>query len=35
METCEPEMLFSEEELAELLKRDASTGASEVGCYGN
>lgn len=37
METCEPEVLFTEEELAELLKEAIPTGASadrEVGCHG-
>ena len=38
METCEPEVLFTEEELAELLKDSMPSGVSvnsEVGCHGN
>ena len=38
METCEPEVLFTEEELAELLKEATPSGVSidsEVGCHDN
>lgn len=38
METCEPEVLFTEEELAELLKDAVPSGVSvnsEVSCHGN
>ena len=38
METCEPEVLFTEEELDELLKQampSGTSGDSEVGCHGN
>ena len=35
METCEPEVLFTEEELTEMLKQATPTGASEVGCHSN
>lgn len=35
MEICELDMLYSEEELEELLRDDTPTGDNEVGCYGN
>ena len=38
LETCEPEALFSEEELDKLLREGQSATPStdnEVGCYGN